>query len=104
MNTVQIQLETLIKTIKEQQKSTNAISLESKSVWTLEELCSYTGYKESYIYKLTSNNQIPYYQPTGKKLFFKRDEILNWIETKPQDEEGFEKQEMRKLLYAVNGK
>jgi excisionase family DNA binding protein len=39
-----------------------------------------TGISLSSLYKLTSAGLIPYYKPTGK-LLFKKDEIIEWIES-----------------------
>ena len=48
---------------------------DEKVYFTLQELSEFTGFKESYIYKLTSQRKIPYYKPFGKKNFFKVAEI-----------------------------
>ena len=52
--------------------------LNQKKVLTVEELSAYTGYAESYIYKLTSTKQIPHYK-SNRKIFFDRDEIDAWV-------------------------
>ena len=49
-----------------------------KKTLTLEETCNYTGYAKSYMYKLTSGQQIPHMK-RGKKIFFDKDEIDAWI-------------------------
>ncbi len=49
-----------------------------KKILTLEETCNYTGYTKSYMYKLTSGQQIPHMK-RGKKVFFDKDEIDAWI-------------------------
>lgn len=43
------------------------------------ELGGYTDLSKSTIYKLTSRREIPFYKPTGRKIFFKRDEIDAWL-------------------------
>lgn len=55
-----------------------ASMLVSKSVLSFEEAALYLGFAESYLYKLTSSQQIPFYKPLGKKLFFKREELDSW--------------------------
>ena len=50
-----------------------------KDVWTLSELACYTGFKESYIYKLTAMRLIPHFKPNGKSCFFRREEIEDWL-------------------------
>lgn len=49
-------------------------------VLTLEELVKYTGYKKSYIYQLIHKRLIPAHKPpNGKKLFFAKNEIDEWL-------------------------
>lgn len=50
-----------------------------KDILTLEEGCYYMGFTKSTMYKLTSTEQIPHYKPNGKKIFFKREELNNWL-------------------------
>lgn len=51
-----------------------------KEIFTISEVCSYTGFEKSYIYKLTSTRKIPHFKsPGGKNVFFKRDEINDWL-------------------------
>lgn len=37
------------------------------------------GVSLSYLYKLTSSRRIPYYRPNGKRIYFLRSEIFQWI-------------------------
>jgi excisionase family DNA binding protein len=46
---------------------------------TFREACAYLGYAPSYLYKLTYRNVIPHYKPTGKMIFFSKNEIDEWI-------------------------
>ncbi len=46
---------------------------------TFKEVCAYLGYAPSYLYKLTYKNVIPHHKPTGKMLYFFKDEIDEWI-------------------------
>jgi excisionase family DNA binding protein len=48
---------------------------------TASELAKLLGEKMSTIYARVHNRQIPYYKPGGKNLFFKLDEIQEWIHT-----------------------
>lgn len=54
-------------------------SLQTKTVFTIDELAAYTGFKKQYIYKLTSQNKIPFSKPNGKHIFFKKTEIDEWL-------------------------
>jgi excisionase family DNA binding protein len=52
------------------------LSLDRQSrVLNIDELCAYTGYAKSYVYKLINAGTIPYSNPTGKKLWFDREKI-----------------------------
>lgn len=59
--------------------------LGAKKVLTFEDVALLTGLSKSYLYKLTSANQIPFYRPTGKQLFFDREEIENWLKQNKQE-------------------
>lgn len=54
----------------------------SKKVMTLNEFCQYTGYSKNYVYKLTSRNEVPHFK-RGKKVFFDKDIIDEWIKMNP---------------------
>lgn len=56
-----------------------AILLPQKELLTIDDVCMYTGFSKSYVYKLTSANEIPFYKPNGKSIFFKRSEIDTWV-------------------------
>lgn len=54
--------------------------LKQKELLTIDELCSYSGYEKSYIYKLTSKKKIPHYKTAGgKNVMFKKSEIDSWL-------------------------
>ena len=48
-------------------------------VMSFREACAYLGYAPSYLYKLTYQKKIPYYKPTGKMIFFSKNELEEWI-------------------------
>ena len=50
-----------------------------KPVLTFEEACKYCGVSASSMYKHTSANRIAYYKPEGKLIYFKRDELDEWM-------------------------
>lgn len=53
-----------------------------KEVLTVDEASKYTGMAKSYLYKLMMRRQIPHYKsPTGKKCFFNRQELINWLQS-----------------------
>ena len=59
--------------------------ISNKKILTLNELVTYTGYKKSYIYRLTHNNKIPYSRPSGGMIFFDKDQIDSWLMSNHQE-------------------
>lgn len=75
-------------------------SLNNKIVFNLDELVLYTRLSKLYIYKLTSHNKIPFYRPNGKQLFFKKEEIDNWLLRNRQSTN--EELEQEAINYSIN--
>ena len=50
-----------------------------KAVLSLQETCVYLSISQSYMYKLTSTRKIPHYSPLGKLIYFKRQELDEWV-------------------------
>lgn len=55
--------------------------LASKNVLNLKEVEIITGYTEQTIRALMRKRQIPFYRPTGRIVFFDRQEVENWQRT-----------------------
>lgn len=53
--------------------------LAAKNVLTLEDVALLTGLSKSWLYKATYKNEIPFYKPNGKMLYFDRKEIEDWM-------------------------
>lgn len=45
----------------------------------LEQAAKYLGLSRSYLYKLTFLNSITFYKPNGKKIYFKKSDLNNWL-------------------------
>lgn len=50
-----------------------------KPFMTVDELSIYLGLSPQYIRKMTHNREIPYFKPNGKKLYFDKEEIDQWV-------------------------
>ena len=59
-------------------------NLLQKTVLNFNEACAYLDLSPSHLYKLTSAKQIPHFCPQGKKLYFKREELDNWLQRNRQ--------------------
>ena len=50
-----------------------------KEVINFNDAFKYLDISASHLYKLTSQKQIPHFCPQGKKLYFRRQEIDEWL-------------------------
>ena len=50
-----------------------------KDILTFKEGCQYCGISASTMYKHTANRTIPFYKPNQKLIYFKREELDNWM-------------------------
>lgn len=73
-------------------------NLLQKTVLNFNEACSYLDISQSHLYKLTSTRQIPHFCPQGKKLYFKRSELDEWLQRNRQStSDEIEKEVSEKL-------
>lgn len=50
-----------------------------KTTFNLEEAADYLHVSKSFLYKLTSQNKIAHYKPSGKLVYFEKNELDGWI-------------------------
>ena len=60
-------------------------SILKKDVLNFSETCKYLGLSKSHLYKLTSSKSIPHFCPQGKRLYFKRTDMDDWLLRNRQD-------------------
>lgn len=51
----------------------------SKNMLSAAEAAVFLGMSKSYLYKLTSSRRVPYYKPNGKRIYFNRAELEEWM-------------------------
>lgn len=56
------------------------VEIGGKDFLSAREAADYIGAKLNYFYKLTSKHKLPMYNPTGRKLLFKKSELQAWVE------------------------
>ena len=56
-----------------------SLLLSQKTVLNFAEAAEYTGLSKSHLYKLTSTAGIPCYKPTGKRIYFNKSELDEWL-------------------------
>ncbi len=77
-------MDELLKEIQEVKRLLLEQNLLKKDVLCFSEACKYLDISESHLYKLTSRKQIPHFCPQGKKLYFKRTELDDWLQRNRQ--------------------
>jgi len=50
-----------------------------KEFLSTSEVCDYLRVSLSCVYKMSFNNVLPKYRPGGKKIYFKKSDIDNWL-------------------------
>ena len=68
-----------IEDLKVKIENIEKLFLTQKNVLNFSEVKLYTNLSESYLYELTSSGGIPCYKPNGKQLYFKKQEIEDWL-------------------------
>lgn len=51
-----------------------------KEFLTVKEAARELSLSASTLYKMVSKREIPFYKPNGKILYFKREELMDWVE------------------------
>lgn len=74
--------------MKEQQFSVSQITqiarvmaISSKPLISFDEATLYMDCSKSFLYKLTAQKVLPYFKPSGKCIYFQREDIENWIKS-----------------------
>lgn len=63
-------------------------NLQQKEVLNFNEAAIYLEVSHSHLYKLTSTGKVPAYKPNGKKLYFNRLELNEWLLSNRQRTNG----------------
>ena len=63
----------------ELQEIKQLLLLNNKTVLTPDEVSLMYGLSKDYLYHLTSERVIPFHKPNGKKIFFDKEEVENWL-------------------------
>ena len=67
---------------------------------TLVEAAKFLDLSRSHLYKLTSERKIPHFKPNGKKIYFDKSELVQWLKRKPTL--TLEETETQAASYIVN--
>lgn len=61
------------------ERKLNEIKVTHKSIMSVNDLAIYLDLSPAYIRKMTHNKEVPHYKPNGKKLYFLKEDIDDWI-------------------------
>lgn len=65
--------------LQEIKEMISELSIQNKEILSFKEASKYLNLSHSTMYKYTSTNVIAHYKPTGKKIFFKKEDLDIWI-------------------------
>ena len=71
------------KSIEERIEELESLVYATKNVLSFDEASKYLNLSKSYLYKLTSAQQIPHYKPQGKMIYFEKDALEAWLRQNP---------------------
>ena len=66
----------------------------------LKEAAEFLDFSRSYLYRLTSQGRVPHYKPEGKRVYFDRAELVDWL--KRNRNRTQEETEEKAASYIVN--
>ncbi len=69
----------LAKQLQSLEAKIDSLGLSQKTVLTFREACAYLDCSPSYLYKMTSQAQIPHFKPRGKRVYFDRNDLDAWL-------------------------
>lgn len=75
----QITMEIIIEKLKEIKLIIESQTFLHKEILSLSEAAEFLNQSKSNIYKLTSKKEIPHYSPGGKKIYFRKSELEEWV-------------------------
>ena len=60
-------------------EQTENLCYAAKEILNLEEAATFLGIAKSTLYKMTHLNQLPYFKPSGKLIFFEKKKLIEWV-------------------------
>lgn len=67
------------------ENSISKLNIAVKTILNTEEASEFLGLKPSYVYKLTSEKKIKFFKPSGKLIYFKKEDLENFLLQNPSD-------------------
>ena len=67
------------KIIQKLEKLEEIICKQEPEFYSIQEASVFLKISKSTLYKLTANREIPFYQPNGKLIYFKKSDLFDWL-------------------------
>lgn len=77
-------MDEILKRLDKIERLIESQNLVRKEVLNFNEACEYLELSQSHLYKLTSSKSVPHFCPQGKKLYFNRHELDEWLQRNKQ--------------------
>ena len=74
--------------LKKLQRIENLLDENKSNLLNFNQAAQYLSISHSHLYKLTSRHKIPFHKPTGKYLYFFKNELDLWITNNSKVEDG----------------
>lgn len=65
--------------------SISKLNLAIKTIFSVEDASEFLNLKPSYLYKLTSDKRIRFYKPNGKLIYFKKEDLEDFLLRNPSE-------------------
>lgn len=69
--------------LKREMEQVKNVVYAAKEILTLEEAAMFMGVTRSMLYKLTHRQEIPFYKPNNKMVYFEKSELVKWLRRNP---------------------
>lgn len=79
-------MEKEIEKLREKLNKIHAASPGQKIILNFKEARAYLGFSKNHLHKLCYSGKIPHHNPTGRRLFFFKHEIDEWVEGRVEDQ------------------
>ncbi len=79
-------------------------TMEKNNYLTAREAAHYVGIALSYLYKLTSRKEIPFYRPLGRRILFAAEDLDKWVRSgRVASNEELQEQAQNNITLAQRG-
>lgn len=76
--------------------------LQSKEVLSIKDFCTFSGFSSNYVYSLVEKKAITFFKPMGKTIFFRREDVVNFLTSNKVDSKDAIQQ--KALQYFITSK